>query len=114
MAHDPLASLLESIRAIGSDESAPGALAEYRIRITGSPALPFRGHLRVTAPNGTESEQPLQGQAPWELSVSGCKVQLAIQCQGAQGTLRVEVFKAGRLVSSSTLSGQGGSITATA
>lgn len=114
MAYDPLASLLESIRAAGASGAAPGAMAEYRIRISGSPALPFQGHLTVMAPNGSQSERPLQGQTPWELSLSGCKVQLALQCQGTQGTLRVEIFKAGQLVSTSTLSGQGGSITAAA
>jgi hypothetical protein len=114
MAHDPLASLLESIRAAGMSGHAPGAMAEYCVRISGSPALPFHGQLKVTAPDGSQSERPLQGQIPWELSLSGCNVQLALQCQGAQGTLRVEIFKAGRLVSTSTLSGQGGSIMATA
>lgn len=114
MTHDPLASLLESLRAAGAGGAAPGAMAEYRIRISGSPALPFNGHLKVAAPNGSQSERPLQGRVPWELSLSGCQVQLSLQCQGVQGTLQVEIFRAERLVSTSTLSGQGGSITAVA
>ena len=81
--------------------SQPAAATEFFIKVSGSPAIQFRGDCRVVNHAGKTERVKFRGSIPKVYSVEATAVSCTIQKWDVQGRLKVKLLKGRRVVARS-------------
>ena len=82
------------------DGILPGE-SQFEIRVSGTGGLAFSGNYLVAGVDGDSASKSVDGTIPEQYSVTGAIVSAVFQKQAEDGTLRVEIIKAGEVVATS-------------
>jgi|GEM_PF-4251157 len=83
---------------------APQMEANFIVKVSGTSGLRFSGSCATTTISGTAISKSLDGVVPAEYTISGAIVSCAFQKQSAEGVLKVEIIKDGKVVAQSDTS----------
>lgn len=95
------ATLLVSMIIIGCGDGLKGFESEYIIKVTGSDKTTFSGHYSFPGPNNVPQPVQVKGTTPAEYKGKGIAAACYFRKTDVIGTLKVEIFKDGKVVASS-------------